>query len=952
MRTNETGLGAMLFQGYRSARFHAARDDSSFLVDKPLSERLLFTQSNLRVLLGQDTAGRLAFVGAPHERDYGIPTCVGHDSFPITAHPGMYYQADVAMWYGRARYLIELEDGRAFDAAPEGADSWYLDHFLPVTRAEQAGLRLTTFSLAPVMEPGAACAIAGAQLPGPSGALFALHIENTSGARAHGRCKLLFEREFVIRSEYDGANRFEADAVQPYHCEWERDLYTLWRPDACASIHLKHARHNEDAGHPELWVELDIAPGASQTVECRVAVAPDKGGIAPALATLFQHGAAEWLDITRAFWARRLGDWTCGIEGEDELAAAYRDMQIRSVLDNFNCLQADALGRLLVHWQGAPSHNIGRFWGIDIEPTAISVLYALPELGPCLLAYIAERNEPRFSEYNDHSTPIRVALLSIAGQYLRLTGDVDCFRFNPRLVRAMRETYVRLMTTKHSERALFPSRYSSDGIVFHRYDLGTNAKVIFALGGYKLVLDALEDPLAREIGPLIEVIRRDIQDTMVGDGPFGQQYTGGTSLGEGRGFYFRDDLWYYDGEDSSSCMMPVYGVNGFDDEAWRNYHRFARSLFSTNFDPEMGALRWFFYGGAVDGTAYISRLGGSVARAEMRAALSDMLERSVDLTGSLYWWPKGVNKRRCIARCSQGQGSWLLQGTEQWLGLRYDALQRELIVRPQGLLSGYRWQGARLGRGLFDIEWREVDGEARLRVVNRNDAPVRVRAGLRPRGSGADGDLAWHELELAPGAESDQHWAQPTEAAESAFAVEPVELERLSEDGIVFGPFGLQLPSAEQDVNAFLLRFALLSGEPLEDVELTLEVPDGFGAMAKTCRVWDTLPREMARTATLQTGYVPALERCVLPFYVALPGGMPAHRVWQSAHPFEYPPGNVDEPHLYAEADASSEHSFHLTLRFTRNGAPQRIDRTMALSVLSTPELDALVHRLMYQNRS
>ncbi len=59
-------------------------------------------------------------------------------------------------------------------------------------------------------------------------------------------------------------------------------------------------------------------------------------------------------------------------------------------------------------------------------------------------------------------------------------------------------------------------------------------------------------------------------------------------------------------------------------------------------------LYWFPTDPAVfDGTAYFSRLGGCVTRAEMAESLQAIFDRYVDrATGSLFWWPHGDEFRR------------------------------------------------------------------------------------------------------------------------------------------------------------------------------------------------------------------------------------------------------------------------------------------------------------------
>jgi DNA-binding LacI/PurR family transcriptional regulator len=77
-----------------------------------LSERLLFTQSNTRTLIGQDTCTRLHFASVSQESDYAMPTAAtGQESGAkdITSCTGMLYQADVAMLLGKLHLVFELE---------------------------------------------------------------------------------------------------------------------------------------------------------------------------------------------------------------------------------------------------------------------------------------------------------------------------------------------------------------------------------------------------------------------------------------------------------------------------------------------------------------------------------------------------------------------------------------------------------------------------------------------------------------------------------------------------------------------------------------------------------------------------------------------------------------------------------------------------------------------------
>ena len=62
-------------KAYKSSYFRAQYDETSERTDWSLSERQLFTQSNGRTLLGQDTMGRLHFLCTPHDKIYAVLLC-------------------------------------------------------------------------------------------------------------------------------------------------------------------------------------------------------------------------------------------------------------------------------------------------------------------------------------------------------------------------------------------------------------------------------------------------------------------------------------------------------------------------------------------------------------------------------------------------------------------------------------------------------------------------------------------------------------------------------------------------------------------------------------------------------------------------------------------------------------------------------------------------------------
>ena len=95
----------------------------------------------------------------------------------------------------------------------------------------------------------------------------------------------------------------------------------------------------------------------------------------------------------------------------------------------------------------------------------------------------------------------------------------------------------------------------------------------------------------------MEQMKADMKELMEGSGPFGRQITGGNNLGENEErFYIQDDLNYYGGEDTATVMAPLYGLYEFDYEPYVNLHRYARSMYITNYDPEFQTMRELHFG--------------------------------------------------------------------------------------------------------------------------------------------------------------------------------------------------------------------------------------------------------------------------------------------------------------------------------------------------------------------
>ena len=887
---------ALWAEGYRSEHFRARRDDEVDRHNLNLSERLLFTQSNGRALLGHDARGRMHFLCVPHTEDYAIPSGGPYVGGQFDGHIGQFYQTDAAMLLGKIRYEIEMAGGYVCEAASQDAVSVYLDHVLPVTESRYPHLTVRTFSLAPIVEEDSRPVSSIHPLPGPAGAIYGMHLTNTGTAPLRGRVRLRFDQRFVIQNETFGDGVYEDKGKAPLRSEWDGKLLKCYHPEASAAIQFLGAEMRGMPETPELFCAFELKPGEERSF-CTVAAAgPSMRDIDAALGTLYRHTALEWINITLSFWKKRLGDLSIEMSDCPGWGTRYRDMHLRFILDDFNCLSFDSAGRMLVNWQGAPSHGLARLWGIDIEPTVISVLYAVPEIGPSAVRYMLTHNTPRYSIYPDHSTPILVAPLIIAGKYLDLTGDCAFFTRDVSVMEGLRENMRMLLSCLHGEHAMFSSRYASDLITFNRYDYMTQVKCWVALKSYAAILRAVGED-ASETEALMARMSEAMRELMECDGPFGRQIRGGTNAGEcaEERFYNRDDRSYYCGEDSFTCMAPLYGLYGFDYEPWRNLHLCARSLFLPNYDPEYRSLRELHYGMNPSGTGNTLRLGGSVTRGEMKEGLSILFDR-LDLTGSLFWWPRGENKRRVLTRCSQGQGSWVQQSTEQWLGLRLDAAEGVLRFCPQGLPTELRLRGVRLGRFTFDIDWIEASDETRLRIVNRSSRDFRFIFGRRVPGEGAEGALresfyelpAGGEVEAAFGAEARRPQADMTQVGRA-------ELRLLGRDGVVFGAYGMVMPNLYfGPCDVFQLRFVTVFDREIDGATVTVSVPEGWQIAAKENFHWDDEPDFKGRTAAVRMRRLEACRHGVAAFNVLLPTELiGSNQALLSRHAFDMEDGEA-----------------------------------------------------------
>ena len=132
---------------HRTPDFTAKYDNTSEKTDWSLSERQLFTQSNGRTLLGQDTMGRLHFACTPHDKIYPVPSGGEDLGGQFKGHIGQYYQNDTALLLGKIKYELEMENGLLLSASNRDSVTEYMDYYLPVTATKYPELEIKIFSL-------------------------------------------------------------------------------------------------------------------------------------------------------------------------------------------------------------------------------------------------------------------------------------------------------------------------------------------------------------------------------------------------------------------------------------------------------------------------------------------------------------------------------------------------------------------------------------------------------------------------------------------------------------------------------------------------------------------------------------------------------------------------------------------------------------------------------------
>ncbi len=219
-----------------------------------------------------------------------------------------------------------------------------------------------------------------------------------------------------------------------------------------------------------------------------------------------------------------------------------------------------------------------------------------------------------------------------------------------------------------------------------------------------------------------------------------------------------------------------------------------------------------------------------------------------------------------------------------------DGTQKTLVIKPQGLLSGYKLQKTHLGAYVFDIEYKEEEGRTVFRIINYNPETIRVVFEVRKYGAGAQGGCIKTEDPVPAGALIEKEFVTETMAVQET-DIAGTECSTMTEDGILFSPYGIVMPKLyNSDCGIFLFRYLISQSTNTEwkNAEVKIEVPDGWKVQYKQFYHWDYQPVFSDNKAVCTVGEVPQNTHRVGGFYISLPDELAGGEksVMLSEHPF------------------------------------------------------------------
>jgi len=485
-------------------------------------------------------------------------------------------------------------------------------------------------------------------------------------------------------------------------------------------------------------IAFALAPGEGAWVPLTVAA----DGNTAALAEIGKRDSLSWLRDTCAYWRRVSGEFS--MPGDPFTAELFTRMTVHSI----EAAALDDEGNVAGVLYGAYP-----FKGADNFRDSYYAILAAPQRDPSLLRtiipwfarYATRPAEASYPGGVSHSLGNTLNAVMLAGLYYDSTADREFFRSNPGLVQTLTGLLEQVLVSRQPDGPwLFPSRFISDGKSLGDYHTGSNVCAWRSFKAWARILDeACGDPeTARRYGKIADQIKADLDHHNIIESPLGRQYTEGVDAGG------TIPVMIHDGEETDTTLMPFYGYCRRGEPAYLNDMRFAASTHNVAFNAESRGIVWESYGPAAkvkpqgplmaDATfpGYLTALAGCTSRQALRGqeGYLNEIRRLTDANGAWWWWPygtgakRGQKLRREPFECGWAEGAFSVLFPANFLGLDYDAPQREFHFSPLPAIGDFAWNDFPMGTDRFSVSLRQ----GTLTFKNSATHPVKFRTFSSP----------------------------------------------------------------------------------------------------------------------------------------------------------------------------------------------------------------------------
>lgn len=684
---------------YENGRF-AANDELSFFGRKLPDPELTFDISNNKILVNVNMNGSVKYV------------TVYNGQYASDNIPGVWMCKDFRKT-GPYAFGLKL-GGQGVDLGRDDLPyaTSLLDNLFPVTEYRFGDVQATLLTFAPISADGTARL---------RGAVYGLHVENRSGRDVYGEVTL-------PRPDTEEERLFSG----PDFCIYPVELDIWNAANGTAPFHL--------APGQSIWVPTVICPPGEET-----------------LRLVGEKGTLYWLNETWAYFRGMLGRLEMR---DDPFAAEFHE---RAMLQCFGSIAMDHQGAVAgANWGTYPTTEFT--WNKDMYYSFLPFQTAEPELFKQGVRWFLEHGvRPPGNRYPggiSHSLSNSLSSVVMAGLYYRSTGDKRFFLDHPDIDLSIRRLLEETLRTRKQDGPwLFPSVWLSDAYSLGDYHTGSNVVAWAAFRHYARIVGEVfgDTETAERYWTIAARIKDDLQRLNTVGGPFGLQYTEGTSAGsdalkDDASKYAGDyadfgmqfighltqggsiDLFHHDGEESDTILMPLYGYAAYDDPAYRHYMQFSLSPHNPTYNPESRGIQWGDHA-ACTFPGYMSGLGMITDFASMSGTdgYFTQIRKLTDVDGSLWWWPYlngarygDVVRHHNCGKCGWASGVFSGLFVSQILGIAYDAPAHRLSFRPLRAAGSFAWEGVRLGSGAFNLSYRQEGNVAEAIAANIGARAVAV----------------------------------------------------------------------------------------------------------------------------------------------------------------------------------------------------------------------------------